>query len=400
MIEKLTIQSFKSLESVEIDLGQVNVFVGANGSGKSNLLEGTGVLSAAAEGKVNDQSLLQRGVRPGVPSLYKSAFPRATSPAHTRISPHIFFSAANGHASYEVSLHNPLRDPTPAWRYKTERWCSEDDKIVGRSPNTREKLNPEQGLAALRSAERQPGDPGLELLSLLRRFVIYSPTTAVLRGTSLDTQLFPPVGLSGGQLPNAIRDVLLYRAKNPHARRVCGEALRLIDWAKSFGAAQAAHMPLSPSAAASPLVIQFKDKFMSPGRNMLSGYDASEGALYVLFLAVLAAHPHSPAFCAVDNADHGLNPRLAQALMKCYCRWLLDAPQPRQVLLTTHSPSVLDGLPLQNDRVRLFTVSRTSSGRTAVRRITVDEKLMAKAKQGWTLSRLWVMGHLGGVPNV
>ena len=140
---------------------------------------------------------------------------------------------------------------------------------------------------------------------------------------------------------------------------------------------------------------------MAKGHNVLSGYDASEGALHVLFLAVLATHPLSPRLYAVDNADHGLNPRLARELMKCYCGWLLDAPEPRQqVLLTTHNPLVLDGLPLQDDRARLFTVSRTATGRTAVRRVTLDEKLMVKAREGWTLSRLWVMGHLGGIANV
>ena len=74
MIKTIKVESFKSLQSVELELGIVNVFVGANGSGKSNLLEAIGVLSAAADGKVNDQTLLQRGVRPGVPQLYKSAF--------------------------------------------------------------------------------------------------------------------------------------------------------------------------------------------------------------------------------------------------------------------------------------------------------------------------------------
>ena len=78
MIQKLKVESFKSLEKVEVELGQVNVFVGADGSGKSNLLEALGVLSAAADGKVNDLVLLQRGVRPGGPKLYKSAFPTTT----------------------------------------------------------------------------------------------------------------------------------------------------------------------------------------------------------------------------------------------------------------------------------------------------------------------------------
>ena len=86
MIEKISISSFKSIQDVEIELGVLNVFVGANGSGKSNLLEAIGVLSAAADGKVNDQTLLQRGVRPGVPKLYKSAFPSTRVMARGAIS--------------------------------------------------------------------------------------------------------------------------------------------------------------------------------------------------------------------------------------------------------------------------------------------------------------------------
>ena len=68
---------------------------------------------------------------------------------------------------------------------------------------------------------------------------------------------------------------------------------------------------------------------------MLSAYDASEGALYPVFLAVVAAHEASPALCAVDNADHGMNPRMARALMEHLCHWYLDADEPRQILLTT-----------------------------------------------------------------
>lgn len=199
----------------------------------------------------------------------------------------------------------------------------------------------------------------------------------------------------------AIRGVFALSATRPHVHRVCKDALGLMDWGKSFGEAPATEMPLSPSAATSQRVIMFKDRFMAEGRNILSGYDASEGALYVLLLAVLTAHPSSPRLYAMDNADHGLNPRLARALVKCYCRWLLDAPKPQQqVLLTTPNPLVLDALPLQDDRVRLFTVPRTATGRTFVQRIQVNEQLMAKARESLTLSQLWVMGHLAGVADV
>ena len=396
MIESFSVRTFKSLEDVTVDLGRVNVFIGANGSGKSNLLEAIGVLSAAASGRVDDQSLLSRGVRPGVPQLYKSAF--SARPGR-KIPPHLFFGARSEHARYEVSLHNPLKEPTPAWRFKAESWEHGSRRLVGRSPATASKSNPERGMAALKAVDVTGGD-GLDLLELLQEYVIFTPTTPVLRGVAPETQPRDPVGLSGGNLPRATLELLKLRRQDDHIKRICREVLGLVDWASSFGATSAGSLPLSPAAAATDMVIRFRDRFMRKERNVLSGYDASEGALYSLFLAVIAGHENSPRMCAVDNADHGLNPRLARSLMTHVCDWYLETHSPRQVLLTTHNPLVLDGLPLQDDRVRLFTVSRTNSGRTSVRRVEVDDSLREKAELGWSMSRLWVMGHLGGVPDV
>ena len=109
MLERLSVRTFKSLDDVTVELGVVNVFIGANGSGKTNLLEALGVLAAAAGGKVDDQALLARGVRPGLPALYKSAFP---AKHRERIPPHLYFGArSTSQAKYEISLHNPLKDP-------------------------------------------------------------------------------------------------------------------------------------------------------------------------------------------------------------------------------------------------------------------------------------------------
>ena len=50
-IRKVDIRGFKSIYSTTIELGRVNCFIGANGVGKSNLLEALGVLGAAANGR-------------------------------------------------------------------------------------------------------------------------------------------------------------------------------------------------------------------------------------------------------------------------------------------------------------------------------------------------------------
>lgn len=398
MITKVSVRAFKSLEEVEIDLGNLNVFVGANGSGKSNLLEAIGVLAAAADGKVTDQTLLQRGVRPGVPKLYKSAFPSAGN----RQLSHIYFkgsSSADTH--YDVALNNPMHDPSPAWRFKTELLEREGVKIVSRGPNLRNNPNTENGLAALKVVELKEDDPALALMRRLQAYVIFSPTTPVLRGVAPETQPREPMGLSGGRLPDAVWELLVGRSKNEPAKKVCAEVLQLIGWAKSYGSASATDLPLSPAASSSPRVIKFVDRYMKEKRNVLSGYDASEGALFMLFLAVLAVHPKAPSFCAVDNADHGLNPGLATALMERFAGWVLSSKDQRQILMTSHNPAVLDGLPLQDDRVRLFTVDRDNEGKTIVKRVVVDAKLLEMADSNkWPLSRLWMNKLIGGMPNV
>ena len=68
--------------------------------------------------------------------------------------------------------------------------------------------------------------------------------------------------------------------------------------------------------------------------------------------------------------------------------------------MNTHNPLVLDGLPLQDDRIRLFTVDRDNRGTTNVRRFVITEKHHKMAAKGWTLSRMWVNKLIGGVPNV
>ena len=50
MIERIAIENFKSLRSVDLTLGRVNLFVGTNASGKSNFLEALRVLEGIGNG--------------------------------------------------------------------------------------------------------------------------------------------------------------------------------------------------------------------------------------------------------------------------------------------------------------------------------------------------------------
>jgi len=393
MLNKIKISSFKSIVNQEISLGMMNVFIGANGSGKSNFLEAIGVLSAAAAGRVDDEALQRRGIRLGTPRLYKSAF-------EEKIPPQIFFEALTDTAKYSVSLNNPLENPKPAWQYQTEELVSNQESIVNRGPH-RDIKNKEQGLAALKLVETDENSPAAVLINLLRNYAVYTPNTPVLRGIIPDQQTREPVGLSGGRLAEALKELQSLISKNEFIEDAFDEILAMIDWINDFDTTSNVNAMLSPSIARPKNVIRFSHRFMKGHYIQLTAYEASEGVLYILFCAVLTLSPNSPYCLAIDNLDQTLNPRLVLNLTRLLGKWITEGESQRQIFVTVHNPAVLDGLRLQDDRIRLFTVDRNNRGHTEISRVTITEELLELSNnKGWPLSRLWVMGHLGGVPNL
>ncbi len=402
MLTSVTIEGFKSIaDEVTVELGRVNVFIGANASGKSAVLEAIGVLGAAAGGRVDDPALSRRGVRPGVPSLYMSAF-RSEQP-RTVISLRGDWKSGRHTAGYHVDLTNPIDDSERAWKYAAENVCRDDRALEKYSRSRARKLPVDAytGLAARGIGEVDFKGVPEQLIRALSHYAIFSPTTAVLRGVQSDQQQQDPVGVSGGRLAEAYRETLRYCREENRLDDI-KSFRQLLDWVEGTGVSSVppTRQVLSPSVPAPSLTIRFTDRFMAKGRNRVMAYDASEGALYVLFLGVLALHPKSPRVLAIDNFDQAMHPRLARAAARVLCDNLERAEPARQVLLTTHNPLVLDGLDLRNDSIRLFAVERAESGTTRVNRVMVSPKLIEEAERGMTLSRLWVMGRLGAVPNV
>lgn len=394
MIHSIQIDGFKSIVSQTLELGRVNCFIGANGVGKSNILEAIGVLGAAANGRVDDEALLRRGVRPGMPRLYKTSFESASVPVH------IGLRADSRHdaASYRVSLLNPLDNPEPAWSFKTERLQDTTGEVVSDGVRNKRNLTPTSGLAALKMVELDADRPAADLMQRLQNFAIYCPNTPTLRAMVGDPQSRHPVGLAGGRLAEGyaeFRKTLL-----DHDDALLDSVFELVDWVADIQTTSSAGALLSPSVARTKDVLKFTDRFMRKSRNTLTAYDASEGALYVLFCAILCLSPHAPAFFAIDNLDQALNPRLVARLTARLSGWLArDSSRQRQLLFTAHNPAVLDGLDLADPNIRLFAVERNSEGHTVIRRIEPNTEL-SQLNQQYPLSRLWLMGHLGAVPNV
>jgi energy-coupling factor transporter ATP-binding protein EcfA2 len=417
MLTRFKVQGFKSLLDTEIELGLVNVFIGANGSGKSNLLEALGVLGAAAYGFVEPETLRYRGVRLGLPASYKSSFKGhpsrrltfAVDWGATTIGQEAPDMLGSRLANYFLEFENLLLSERIRWRVDAEKLSNDGRQLMmrdsrsctlydlGKSGSQNVKISDDQ-TAAMIAVRIQSGEvPFAEaLLRSLEEFTIYAPTTPVLRGFSDDIAR-EPLGLGGSGLTQALK-AMIDRDTGSLGPFDLDDVWELIEWAEDVQAVPASGANVSATLRTSSEVIEFTDRFMRTEHQFVSGFDASEGALYVLFMLALVGHKDAPSIFAVDNFDQALHPRLACALTRLITGQLLKDGS-RQMLATTHNPLVLDGLDLLDDRTRLFAVDRDTSGLTQIRRITVTEELMAQAQSGLSLSRLWVMGRLGGVPQ-
>ena len=166
------------------------------------------------------------------------------------------------------------------------------------------------------------------------------------------------------------------------------DVLDMIDWADDIAVTSPKKSIINANVPTTRDVIEFTDRYMKDTA-LFTGYDASGGVLYVLFMLALAMHPQGPPIFAVDCFDHALNPRLVKKVVEVFCSQILR--QGKHVFLTTHNPLVLDGLDLNNDDIRLFAVDRDANGYAQIQRIEVSQELI---ETGQPLSRLWIAGRL------
>ena len=114
----------------------------------------------------------------------------------------------------------------------------------------------------------------------------------------------------------------------------------------------------------------------------------SDGTLAFLRLIALIHEPATPMILAIEEPETGLHPdavRLVAEMLK-------DASQRKQILVTTHSPELIDAL--SDDPEAIVVCERDEENGTQFRRLS--SKDMAAWLQHYTLGELWTKGEIGG----
>jgi predicted ATPase len=392
IITQVSIKGFKSIWDQTLDLGQLNVFIGTNGAGKSNFLEAIAMLSASAEGGIDYERLARRGARLSSPEIFRSAFKKKER--KTAFELKVNFD----NFAYDAHIHSVKN-----FAYLSESFKKNNKKLSGRSNrgatlfgDSINKLESDKSIINL--MQNFEGEY-TNIIEDLRKFAIYAPSTPILRGVAEDKSYKEPLGIYGGRLAYALAEM----ARDNKTRNELQRFFKLFDWFQKIGtSSQIKEELVSEHISMGRNVVTYIDKYMKTNFNELYAYDVSEGALYVLFVLALLLHKESPNIFALDNVDNTLNPGLVTNLMKQIAEILGEKPE-KQVFLTTHNPTTLDAIDLFNNKHRLFVVSRSEQGQTEFKRIEppkgMTKEIWEKTHYGLKLSEIWLSGAIGGLPK-
>ena len=359
MIETITVKNFKSITDMTLSLGNVNVFIGANGSGKSNILEAIAMVAAERSAQIEVNSMIQKGIRIAKPDLMISSF--YGQPSNSTINVNI--SGTEGERI----------------KYAVTNLAPEDIYSTWNAP---------WSTGARRGNIKEAVEKTDKLREYLSKYLIYSLSINALRGLTSDSLQYP-LGLNGEGL-----DVLLNNIPKEEIMQIKESAKDYISWIEDiFFDNEEIYKMQGYKLGRSKSNLYFRDKFMQKKNNLFSAENANEGALELLFYLTLFISRKTPDFFAIDNIENGLNPRLCRFLMKKICE--LAVKNGKQVLITTHNPAILDGLNLNDGSQRLYVVTRNDEGKTQAKRIQTKEQT---GEQRMMLSEMWMKGLIGGVP--
>lgn len=353
-LRKVKIEGFKSIERAELMLGDLNVVIGANGSGKSNLI---GVFR-----------LLERVLSHNL-QVYLASEPDRFLHHGRRVTPALSLDFAFGQNAYGFKLkavQDTLIFETESVEY-SGYWSYSEPLAVGHKESRLEA-----------AAESHKNKIPKFVFPIVRNLVVYhfhdtsDSSPAKQTSDADDNRFFRP---DAANLP-----AYLYwlQEKHPTQFRYIEEHVRLV--APFFERFVVAPSKLNEK--------KIKLEWRQKGSDAyFDAYSLSDGTLRFICLATLLLQPNPPALILLDEPELGLHPFAIRILAE-----MLEAASGRvQVLLATQSVTLLNHF-----APRDVLVASNDGLRTTFER--VDENKLKSWLDDFSLGELWEKNVLGGRP--
>ncbi|MFH1009350.1 MAG: AAA family ATPase, partial [Candidatus Latescibacterota bacterium] len=361
--------------------GKLNVLIGPNASGKSNLLEVLALLKAAPTNlpePVKEMGGVREWMWKGTSASGEASIevivenPRGRQPLRHGLS------IADHGGRFEVVdewIENERayrNEPVSYFFYKFQRGnpVLKDLSDAERSLR-RENVKPEQSiLSQVRDPERYPALAWLqeqyEQIRLYRNWT-FGPGALLRREQSTHGR--------SDFLSDGGENLALVLSKIP--TRIKPEWLASLN--KLYEGIQDIHLPIDGGNVLLYLV--------EKGGREIPATRLSDGTLRYLCLLSILLHPSPPSLIAIEEPELGLHPDVISHIAKL----LVQASDRSQLVVTTHSRMLVDAL---TDDPSSVVVCSNESGESRFERL--DSAALAAWLEKYSLGELWSMGELGG----
>jgi predicted ATPase len=389
IVRSLTIQNLLSFgeQPTTIELRSLNVLIGANGSGKSNLIEVLGLLQNApqelATAMSNGGSIdewLWKGASESNKRPPTASIEVIISPLKGKVALRYRLAFTKAGFRFEIvdeRLENERKlpvKPQPYFYYDLANGrptLNYQGKARGLQ---REEINPQQSILAQRKdPEHYPEITHLG--DVFTKFRLYRDwefgTVANVRepcDASLPNEYLEEDGSNLGVVLNRLLAV-------PDVKR------QMLDLLRTF---YEDTKDLRTTIEGGKVQTRIEEKHLKSTVPLIR---VSDGTLRWLALLAILLNPDPPSLVCIEEPELGLHPDMIPELAKL----LIDASTRMQLVVTTHSDRLIEEL---TDIPEAVIVCEKKNGASIFRRL--DEATLSAWLKEYSLGQLWIKGQLGG----
>ncbi|HVR99070.1 MAG TPA: AAA family ATPase [Thermoanaerobaculia bacterium] len=356
-IDQIQIRNYKSIGRAVVPLEPFTALVGPNGAGKSNFVDALSFVQDCLAESI-EMAFRKRG------SL--SAVRRRSGGHPVDIGLRLGLTLSEGvtaEYSFEIAAelgerfrvareHCVVRRPSA----EPASFSIEDGVFSKEIPGIRPRVSPDR-LALFAASATEEFRPVYDFLTAMRFYSVVPGRLRELQDPDAG-EFLKPDGSNAAAVLKRLRDDPLGTERY---ERICRLLSKVVEGVES--------VEYQNVGQKETLVFQ-----QDIGLDYPLTFDAmnmSDGTLRILGLLLAVYQPHPSSVVAIEEPESTIHPAAAELVMQV----LLDASRTQQVLITTHSPDILDHKSLHDSQIRVVTQRRgdtsiamvSPAGRQAIR---------------------------------
>lgn len=366
IVHKITINGFKSIAHATVELGDINVLIGANGSGKTNLIGAFRLLE-----RVHSQKL----------QMYVGSDPDRVLHHGRKKTPELNLTLELEQGIYGLTLtaqENRLLIGAEDANNKQQEGFSSSGYGRAESRLEQEAEYSAKKLQQL-GIDPEPSDDWMpNLFSTLRSSFVYDFQDSSDSSPAKQTCRIDDNRALRPNAENLAAYLYLLQQKHPVNFRHIEEHIRLV--APFFDRFLLA--PLAQNERSIKLEWAHKNSDA-----YFDAYSFSDGTLRFICLATLLLQPEPPALILLDEPELGLHP----FALKILAEMIEAAASKSQIILATQSVTLLNNFSLKD-----VVVVEHDNTKSSFKRL--DETALTHWLEEFNLGELWESNVLGGRP--